>query len=187
MKKLFVAVAAVMVVSATAFSNNNKMTNKGVDEPDTVVVDSNKTQALVDDTVTSDTVVTTDESAFALALVDDTVTSDTVVTADESAFALALVDDTVTSDTVVTADESAFALALVDDTVTSDTVVTADESAFALALVDDTVTSDTVVVNTEKIALAKNEDEVEPDTTNTEKKKVEEVIEKAENKIRFMA
>ena len=165
MKKLFVAVAAVMVVSATAFSNNNKMTNKGVDEPDTVVVDSNKTQALVDDTVTSDTVVTTDESAFALALVDDTVTSDTVVTADESAFALALVDDTVTSDTVVTA----------------------DESAFALALVDDTVTSDTVVVNTEKIALAKNEDEVEPDTTNTEKKKVEEVIEKAENKIRFMA
>ena len=165
MKKLFVAVAAVMVVSATAFSNNNKMTNKGVDEPDTVVVDSNKTQALVDDTVTSDTVVSTDESAFALALVDDTVTSDTVVTADESAFALALVDDTVTSDTVVTA----------------------DESAFALALVDDTVTSDTVVVNTEKIALAKNEDEVEPDTTNTEKKKVEEVIEKAENKIRFMA
>ena len=143
MKKLFVAVAAVMVVSATAFSNNNKMTNKGVDEPDTVVVDSNKTQALV--------------------------------------------DDTVTSDTVVTADESAFALALADDTVTSDTVVTADESAFALALVDDTVTSDTVVVNTEKIALAKNEDEVEPDTTNTEKKKVEEVIEKAENKIRFMA
>ena len=143
MKKLFVAVAAVMVVSATAFSNNNKMTNKGVDEPDTVVVDSNKTQALVDDTVTSDTVVSTDESAFALALVDDTVTSDTVVTA--------------------------------------------DESAFALALVDDTVTSDTVVVNTEKIALAKNEDEVEPDTTNTEKKKVEEVIEKAENKIRFMA
>ena len=143
MKKLFVAVAAVMVVSATAFSNNNKMTNKGVDEPDTVVVDSNKTQALV--------------------------------------------DDTVTSDTVVTADESAFALTLVDDTVTSDTVVTADESAFALALADDTVTSDTVVVNTEKIALAKNEDEVEPDTTNTEKKKVEEVIEKAENKIRFMA
>ena len=121
MKKLFVAVAAVMVVSATAFSNNNKMTNKGVDEPDTVVVDSNKTRALV------------------------------------------------------------------DDTVTSDTVVTADESAFALALADDTVTSDTVVVNTEKIALAKNEDEVEPDTTNTEKKKVEEVIEKAENKIRFMA
>ena len=165
MKKLFVAVAAVMVVSATAFSNNNKMTNKGVDEPDTVVVDSNKTQALV----------------------DDTVTSDTVVTADKSAFALALVDDTVTSDTVVTADESAFALALADDTVTSDTVVTTDESAFALALVDDTVTSDTVVVNTEKIALAKNEDEVEPDTTNTEKKKVEEVIEKAENKIRFMA
>ena len=165
MKKLFVAVAAVMVVSATAFSNNNKMTNKGVDEPDTVVVDSNKTQALV----------------------DDTVTSDTVVTADESAFALALADDTVTSDTVVTTDESAFALALADDTITSDTVVTADESAFALALVDDTVTSDTVVVNTEKIALAKNEDEVEPDTTNTEKKKVEEVIEKAENKIRFMA
>ncbi len=165
MKKLFVAVAAVMVVSATAFSNNNKMTNKGVDEPDTVVVDSNKTRALV----------------------DDTVTSDTVVTADESAFALALADDTVTSDTVVTTDESAFALALVDDTVTSDTVVTADESAFALALADDTVTSDTVVVNTEKIALAKNEDEVEPDTTNTEKKKVEEVIEKAENKIRFMA
>lgn len=103
MKKLFVAVAAVMVVSATAFSSTNKMTNKGVDEPDTVVVDSNTTQALYDDTVTSDTVIVDTEN------------------------------------------------------------------------------------NTEKIVLAKNDDEVEPDTTTIKKEKVEEVIEKAENKIRFMA
>lgn len=99
MKKLFVAVAAVMVVSATAFSTNNKMTNNGVDEPDTVVVDSSK----------------------------------------------------------------------------------------AFALVDDTVTSDTVITDTEKFALAKNDAKVEPDTTTTEKEKVEEVIEKVENKIGFMA
>ena len=110
MKKLFVAVAAVMVVSATAFSTNNKMTNNGVDEPDTVVVDSSKAFALVDDTVTSDTVVAAEESAFALALADDTVTSDTVVTVDETAFALAFADDTVTSDTVIT-DTEKFALA----------------------------------------------------------------------------
>lgn len=121
MKKLFVAVAAVMVVSATAFSTNNKMTNNGVDEPDTVVVDSSK------------------------------------------------------------------AFALVDDTVTSDTVVTVDETAFALAFADDTVTSDTVITDTEKFALAKNDAKVEPDTTTTEKEKVEEVIEKVENKIGFMA
>ena len=143
MKKLFVAVAAVMVVSATAFSTNNKMTNNGVDEPDTVVVDSSK--------------------------------------------AFALVDDTVTSDTVVAAEESAFALALADDTVTSDTVMTVDETAFALAFADDTVTSDTVITDTEKFALAKNDAKVEPDTTTTEKEKVEEVIEKVENKIGFMA
>ncbi|RHP67040.1 hypothetical protein, partial [Bacteroides sp. OF04-15BH] len=68
MRKLFVAVAAVMVVSATAFSSNNKMTNRVVDEPDTVVVDSSKAQTLVDDTVTSDTVVTADETTFALAM-----------------------------------------------------------------------------------------------------------------------
>ena len=54
-------------------------------------------------------------------------------------------------------------------------------------MADDTVQSDTIIVDTEKVALAKNDDEIEPDTTTTEKKKVEEVIEKAENKIRFMA
>lgn len=55
-----------MVVSATAFSSNNKMTNRVVDEPDTVVVDSSKAQTLVDDTVTSDTVVTGQESTYFL-------------------------------------------------------------------------------------------------------------------------
>lgn len=125
MKKLFVAVAAVMAISVTAFSGNNKMTNATADVEDTVVVDSSKTQALADDTVTSDTVVTADSSMYTLAMADDTVTTDTVVTADMT-YALALADDTVTTDTVVTAENMVYALAKVDDEEKSDTTTTKD-------------------------------------------------------------
>lgn len=123
MKKLFVAVAAVMAVSATAFSGNNKMTNNAVDVEDTVVVDSSKTQALADDTVTSDTVVTTD---CAYALADDTVTTDTVVAKEGMIYTLALADDTVKTDTVVTAENMAYALAKIDEEEKSDTTTTKD-------------------------------------------------------------